>query len=123
QRARPGCATPTSFTRSGAHPRALHEGGQNWTPIRGQLCAPIDSFGSVPRHYIRTTQDRAVPLTGQDHMIAAVDGTIGGTTITHTMESSHSPFLSQPAALSRILLDISVRFVADQRGREAGLDA
>ncbi len=80
-------------------------------------------FGSVPRHYIRTTQDCAVPLTGQDHMIAAVDGTIGGTTITHTMESSHSPFLSQPAALSRILLDISVRSVADQRGREAGLGA
>jgi pimeloyl-ACP methyl ester carboxylesterase len=64
-------------------------------------------FGTVPRHYIRTTQDRAVPLAGQDHMIAAVDGTIGGTTITHTLESSHSPFLSQPAALSKILLDIS----------------
>lgn len=80
-------------------------------------------FGSVQRHYIRTTQDCAVPLTGQDHMIAAVDGTIGGTTITHTMECSHSPFLSQPAALTRILLDISVRSVADQRAREAGLDA
>jgi pimeloyl-ACP methyl ester carboxylesterase len=66
-------------------------------------------FGSVPRHYIRTTQDRAVPLSGQDHMIAAVDGTIGGRTITHTMESSHSPFLSQPAALSKILLDLSVQ--------------
>ena len=78
-------------------------------------------FGFVPRHYIRTTQDCAVPLTGQDHMIAVVDGTIGGTTITHTMESSHSPFLSQPAALSRILLDISVRSLGDQRGHE-GLD-
>ncbi|MDB5709973.1 MAG: alpha/beta fold hydrolase [Sphingomonas bacterium] len=78
-------------------------------------------FGSVPRHYIRTMQDCAVPLTGQDYMIAAVDGTIGGTTITHTMESSHSPFLSQPAALSRILLDISVQSLADRRGHE-GLD-
>jgi pimeloyl-ACP methyl ester carboxylesterase len=78
-------------------------------------------FGSVPRHYIRTTHDRAVPLTGQDHMIAAVDDTIGGTTITHTLESSHSPFLSQPAALARILLDISVQTRADQRGRVAGL--
>jgi pimeloyl-ACP methyl ester carboxylesterase len=64
-------------------------------------------FGSVPRHYIRTTQDRAVPLTGQDHMIAAVDAAIGGTTVTHTLESSHSPFLSQPAALSKILVDIA----------------
>jgi pimeloyl-ACP methyl ester carboxylesterase len=79
-------------------------------------------FGSVPRHYIRTTHDCAVPLTGQDHMIAAVDGTIGGTTSTHTIESSHSPFLSKPAALSKILLDISVQVLADQRGRGAVLD-
>jgi hypothetical protein len=61
-----------------------------------------------------------VPLTGQDHMIAAVDGTIGGKTITHTLESSHSPFLSQPAALSRILLDISGQSPADGRGIAAG---
>jgi hypothetical protein len=66
-----------------------------------------DRFGTVPRHYIRTTQDCAVPLAGQDHMIAAVDGTIGGKTITHTLESSHSPFLSQPSALAKILVDIA----------------
>ena len=64
-------------------------------------------FGTVPRHYIRTTQDRAVPLAGQDHMIAAVDGTIGGTTIPPILESSHSPFLSQPPALAKILVDIA----------------
>jgi hypothetical protein len=74
----------------------------------------------VARHYIRTKRDCAVPLTGQDHMIAAVDGTIGGATITHTLESGHSPFLSQPAALSKILIDISVKALADQRGRGAG---
>jgi pimeloyl-ACP methyl ester carboxylesterase len=71
-----------------------------------------DRFGRVPRHYIRTTQDRAVPLTGQDHMIATVDGAIGGKTITHTLESSHSPFLSQPANLSKILIDIGVQSVS-----------
>ena len=78
-------------------------------------------FGTVPRHYIRTTQDRAVPLAGQDHMIAAVDGTIGGTTITHTLESSHSPFLSQPAALSKILLDLAAPSLTDQHGSAVGL--
>lgn len=66
-------------------------------------------FGSVPRHYIRCTRDCAVPLSGQDHMIATVDGSIGGKTITHTLESSHSPFLSQPANLSKILVDIALR--------------
>jgi pimeloyl-ACP methyl ester carboxylesterase len=79
-------------------------------------------FGTVPRHYIRTTQDCAVPLAGQDHMIAAVDDTTGSKTITHTLESSHSPFLSQPTALSTILLDISVQSLADQRGSAVGLD-
>jgi pimeloyl-ACP methyl ester carboxylesterase len=72
-------------------------------------------FGAVPRHYIRCTQDRAIPLTGQDHMIATVDGAIGGKTTTHTLESSHSPFLSQPAALSKILIDICVQSLAKQR--------
>ena len=80
-------------------------------------------FGSVPRHYIRTTQDCAIPLTGQDYMIAAVDGTIGNTTITHTLESSHSPFLSQPEALSKILLDISNHSLANKHKQAAGLDA
>ena len=71
-------------------------------------------FGTVPRHYIRCTQDRAIPLTGQDHMIAAVDAAIGGRTTTHTLESSHSPFLSQPAALSRVLIDICDQSLAEQ---------
>jgi pimeloyl-ACP methyl ester carboxylesterase len=65
-----------------------------------------ERFGSVPRHYIRCTQDCAIPLAGQDHMIAAMDAAIGNKTITHALESSHSPFLSQPAALARILADI-----------------
>jgi pimeloyl-ACP methyl ester carboxylesterase len=72
-------------------------------------------FGAVPRHYIRCTEDRAIPLAGQDHMIAAVDGAIGGKTTTHTLESSHSPFLSQPAVLSKILIDIADRSLAEAR--------
>jgi len=71
-------------------------------------------FGTVPRHYIRCTQDRAIPLTGQDHMIATVDAAIGGKTATHTLESSHSPFLSQPAVLSKILIDICLQSLAEQ---------
>lgn len=71
-------------------------------------------FGTVPRHYIRCTQDCAIPLTGQDHMIATVDGAIGGKTKTRTLESSHSPFLSQPATLSKILIDIHAQSLAEQ---------
>ena len=47
-------------------------------------------------------------------MIATVDGAIGGKTITHTIESSHSPFLSQPATLSKILIDICVQSLTER---------
>ena len=86
-------------------------------PSAGALAPSVITpgrFGAVPRHYIRCTQDRAVPITGQDHMIATVDAAIGGRTSTHTLETSHSPFLSQPVALSRILIEIGVQSLADQ---------
>ena len=80
-------------------------------------------FGTVPRHYIRCTQDRAIPLAGQDHMIAAVDNAIGGKTTTHTLNTSHSPFLSQPATLAKILTGICVQSLAEQCAQSAvGLD-
>ena len=71
-------------------------------------------FGTVPRHYIRCRHDRAIPLIGQDHMIATVDCAIGGKTAIHTLESSHSPFLSQPETLAKILIDIGVQALAQQ---------
>ncbi len=52
-------------------------------------------------------------------MIAAVDASIGGQTITHTLETSHSPFLSQPAALSKILVEIGVQALWQDGAQEA----
>jgi pimeloyl-ACP methyl ester carboxylesterase len=69
-------------------------------------------FGAVPRHYILCTQDRAIPWSGQNHMIETVDAAVGGKTTRHTLESSHSPFLSQPANLSKILIDIGLQSLA-----------
>ncbi|MBN3780379.1 alpha/beta hydrolase [Burkholderia sp. Ac-20345] len=63
-------------------------------------------FGTVKRHYIRCTEDRAIPIVGQDHMIAAMDRAMGNETIRHTLASSHSPFYSQPAELVQLLADI-----------------
>src|SRR5947209_11449743 len=59
-------------------------------PNTGAL-APSDitpaRFGTVPRHYIRCTQDRAIPLAGQDYMIAMIDSSVGGRTTSHTLNS------------------------------------
>lgn len=64
-------------------------------------------FGQVQRHYIRCLEDRAIPIEGQDFMVAALDGAIGGETQLHTIASSHSPFYSQPDALVDVLADIA----------------
>ena len=63
-----------------------------------------DSFGRLPRHYIRLTEDLAVNIEGQDEMIRQVDAQLGNSTLVHSLEASHSPFLSMPAALVDILV-------------------
>lgn len=66
-----------------------------------------ERFGSVPRHYIRCLEDRAIPLEGQDHMIAALDSAIGGRTSEFSLSSGHSPFLSHARELVSLLHAIS----------------
>lgn len=64
-------------------------------------------FGTVPRHYIRCLEDRAITADGQNMMIESMDSAIGGKTMVHDLKSSHSAFLSQPEALAEILRGIS----------------
>ena len=64
-------------------------------------------FGRVPRNYIRCLEDQAIPWTGQNFMIHAVDGAMGGATRTHDLASSHSPFYSRPNELAELLLWIA----------------
>lgn len=97
-----GDVSEADFAQAVSH---LHYDESNAGALAPSGITP-ERFGTVPRHYVRTTRDCAVPLAGQDHMVALVDGSIGGKTTTHTLESSHSPFLSQPAQLSKILIEI-----------------
>lgn len=69
--------------------------------------ATANRFGRVPRHYIRCTGDQALPIAGQDYMISNTDDILGGRTLVHTLETSHSPFYSQPQALADVLLEIA----------------
>ncbi len=66
-----------------------------------------ENFGSVSRHYIRCTQDKAISIGGQDKMIALVDEQMGNSTTAHTLEASHSPFFSQPENLANILVGVA----------------
>jgi pimeloyl-ACP methyl ester carboxylesterase len=64
-------------------------------------------WGSVSRSFIRCTNDRAIPLAGQDQMIAEGDKlTPRNPFMLKTLDSSHSAFLSQPDELVRVLLEM-----------------
>ncbi len=70
------------------------------------VASPVtaEKFGTVNRHDIRLTEDKAVTIAAQDASIAEIDAAMPNQTVVHTMETSHSPFLSDPAGLAEILL-------------------
>lgn len=72
--------------------------GPRTTPL---VLSP-DRYGRVPRHYIACLQDRTIPIAAQRAMIALQPGT-------HvvTLDTDHSPHLSQPARLADILSAIA----------------
>jgi len=66
-----------------------------------------DRFGTVKRHYIRCMDDMGLTKATQDLMVALVDEALGSRTSVHSMDTSHSPFYSQPAELAEILAGIA----------------
>lgn len=97
----------------------------------GVFAAPSDistkRFGSVPRHYIRCTEDRNIPLIAQDQMIARVDEEMGSKTQLHTLHTSHSPFYSDPQAVTdssgrdRQTIRLNTAYVFDHNQAEQNL--
>lgn len=62
-------------------------------PFRGKAVLTTERFGSVPRAYLLTSNDRAVTPALQRQMLAAWP-----TTQTVELATSHLPFLAQPEA-------------------------
>jgi pimeloyl-ACP methyl ester carboxylesterase len=71
--------------------------GPATTPVH----VTAERWGSVPRSYILCTQDRAISPATQRAMIASV-----GVDRVVEMDSSHSPFISQPERLAALLVDL-----------------
>jgi hypothetical protein len=67
------------------------------TPVR----ITDDRFGRVPRVYIETLKDRALPIDVQREMYTTIP-----CRQVITMDSDHSPFLSQPEVLASHLKNI-----------------
>jgi pimeloyl-ACP methyl ester carboxylesterase len=60
-----------------------------------------ERFGRVPRSYIRLTEDRAITPAFQDWMLSRQP-----CERVQSLESSHSPFLSMPAALASAIRSV-----------------
>jgi len=70
-------------------------------PFTNKVVFTKENFGAVDKVYIKTLQDIVISPGLQDRMIASA-----GITSVYTVNTSHSPFLSQPHAVSDLLLKI-----------------
>lgn len=71
-------------------------------PFGGTITLTSANFGSVEKVYIKTMQDIVISPGLQDRMIAGA-----GIKIVRQVNTSHSPFLSQPHTVSDLLLQIA----------------
>jgi pimeloyl-ACP methyl ester carboxylesterase len=74
-------------------------------PFGNTVTLTSENFGAVPKVYIKTLQDIVISPVLQDRMIAAA-----GVKLTYSLNTSHSPFLSQPNAVSDLLLEIAQEY-------------
>jgi pimeloyl-ACP methyl ester carboxylesterase len=70
------------------------------------VTATASRWGAIARTYVKCTEDNALPPAAQDVFIREADAfTPGNPTDVRELRSSHSPFLSRPEELARILLE------------------
>ncbi|GAB3926421.1 alpha/beta fold hydrolase [Larkinella terrae] len=70
-------------------------------PFGNKVTLTKENFGAVDKVYIKTLQDIVISPGFQDSMIAKA-----GIKTVYTVNTSHSPFLAQPQAVSELLLKI-----------------
>lgn len=70
-------------------------------PFTSKVTLTTQNFGAVSKVYIKTLQDVVISTGLQDRMIAAA-----GIKSVYSVNTSHSPFLAQPKAVAKLLLEI-----------------
>jgi pimeloyl-ACP methyl ester carboxylesterase len=70
-------------------------------PFGNKIALTDANFGSVTKYYIYTAQDHAVGPDLQKRMVAAAK-----ITKTYSIDTGHSPFLTQPDQVTTLLLTI-----------------
>lgn len=90
--------------------RALIQPDEATAVLSDPVRVSADRWGAVPRSYIRLTGDRALPVVTQDLMIAEADRAAPDRPFeVHSLPGGHSPFLTRPDELGRLLAGIAGR--------------
>jgi pimeloyl-ACP methyl ester carboxylesterase len=77
-------------------------------PFATPVTTTPERWGRVRRHYIHCTQDQAIRPSLQERFVREANAFVPDRpTVIHTLHSSHSPFLSQPQTLARLLVQIA----------------
>lgn len=74
-----------------------------FAPVADKLTLSAANYGSIPRFYVKTDEDFAMPQALQEAMIQSSPPT----QVLELRGSDHSPFFSRPQALHKFLLEIS----------------
>ncbi|KAJ9187378.1 hypothetical protein P3X46_002839 [Hevea brasiliensis] len=73
-----------------------------FAPLLEKLSLSDKNYGSIPRFYIKTQEDRVIPVSLQESMIESNPPK----QVFQVKGSDHAPFFSKPQALHRILIEI-----------------
>jgi pimeloyl-ACP methyl ester carboxylesterase len=74
-------------------------------PLMTPLAISEERWGSIPRVYIETTDDRVLPIAAQRAMVAR-----SGATEVHSLAADHMPILTHVEELAAMLDDIAHRY-------------
>lgn len=77
-------------------------------PFATPIATTAARWGALPKHYIKCLQDRAILPALQQRFINEANAFVPGNPVqVHQLNSSHSPFMSQPQALADLLAQIA----------------
>jgi pimeloyl-ACP methyl ester carboxylesterase len=80
----------------------------DYPAVGAPIMTTAQRWGSIPRSYILTEQDKGVPPALQRRFIREVDEALPASkTDVRPINTSHSPFLSKPAELAKILIELA----------------
>lgn len=67
-----------------------------------------DTWGRIPRTYIRLTRDRSIPLALQDKFIRDADASTPDNPFdVHSIDSSHVGFMVRPREIAAVLAGLA----------------